>query len=100
MEIKDIFAKLKEKGLTFGSIESMTGGLFAAEFTSVPGSSKVFKGAVITYANEITSVSQAHETSDYWIKNFLSFNSNLNRRKEKETRRIDYARYNNVQRNW
>lgn len=43
---------LKEKNLTLGSIESMTGGLFASKFTSIPGASKVFKGAVVTYATE------------------------------------------------
>ncbi|MBP5091197.1 MAG: CinA family protein, partial [Bacilli bacterium] len=40
---------LKSKGLTLGSIESMTGGLFGAEITSVPGASKVYMGGVITY---------------------------------------------------
>ena len=52
MEIKDIFSKLKEKGLTFGSIESMTGGLFASTITSVPGASSVYKGTVVTYTAE------------------------------------------------
>ena len=51
--MKKLLEELAEKGLTLGSIESMTGGLFAAEFTSVPGSSKVFKGSVVTYATEI-----------------------------------------------
>lgn len=40
---------LKEKGLTIGTIESLTGGLFASELTSIPGVSKVYKGSVITY---------------------------------------------------
>lgn len=52
MELKDIFIKLKEKGLTFGSIESMTGGLFASTITSVPGASSVYKGTVVTYVAE------------------------------------------------
>jgi len=51
--MKKLLEKLAEKALTLGSIESMTGGLFAAEFTSIPGSSKVFKGSVVTYATEI-----------------------------------------------
>ncbi len=51
--MKKLLQELAEKGLTLGSIESMTGGLFAAEFTSIPGSSKVFKGSVVTYATEI-----------------------------------------------
>ena len=41
----------KEKGLTLGSIESMTGGLFSAKFTEIPGSSAVFKGSVVTYSS-------------------------------------------------
>ncbi len=40
---------LKAKGLTLGAIESMTGGLFGAEITSVPGASQVFMGAIVTY---------------------------------------------------
>ena len=51
--MKKLLQELAEKGLTLGSVESMTGGLFAGEFTSVPGSSKVFKGSVVTYASEI-----------------------------------------------
>ena len=42
----------KEKGLTLGSIESMTGGLFSAKFTEIPGSSAVFKGGIVTYSVE------------------------------------------------
>ena len=51
--MKKLLKLLAEKGLTLGSVESMTGGLFAGKFTSVPGSSKVFKGSVVTYATEI-----------------------------------------------
>lgn len=43
---------LKEKGLSLGSIESMTGGLFASLITSVPGASKVYKGSLVTYQIE------------------------------------------------
>jgi len=42
----------KSKGLTIGAVESMTGGLLAAALTSVSGASAVFKGGLITYANE------------------------------------------------
>ena len=51
--MKKLLQELAEKGLTLGSVESMTGGLFAAKFTSIAGSSKVFKGSVVTYATEI-----------------------------------------------
>lgn len=48
--MKELVSLLKEKGLTIGSIESMTGGLFASSITSVPGASKVFKGSVVSYS--------------------------------------------------
>ena len=41
---------LKEKGLTIGSVESMTGGMFASEITSINGASEVFKGSLVTYS--------------------------------------------------
>ena len=47
--MEQLLALLKEKGLTLGSIESMTGGLFAARVTDVSGASKVFKGSLVTY---------------------------------------------------
>ena len=40
------------KGLTLGSVESFTGGLFASEVTKVAGASNYFKGSAITYATE------------------------------------------------
>lgn len=43
---------MKQKGLTLGSVESFTGGLFAREITKIPGASKFYKGALITYATE------------------------------------------------
>ena len=66
MEICEIFKKLEEKGLTFGSIESMTGGLFATTITNVSGASKVYKGSVITYTSEekINIVGVNKETID------------------------------------
>ncbi|NQZ28976.1 MAG: CinA family protein [Mycoplasmatales bacterium] len=38
---------------TIGSIESFTGGAFAAAITAIPGASKYYKGSVVTYASEI-----------------------------------------------
>ena len=42
----------RERGLSLGSVESFTGGLFAKEITAVPGASKFYKGGLVTYATE------------------------------------------------
>lgn len=44
---------LLEKGLTAGTAESCTGGNIAGQITAVPGSSRYFKGGVVSYANEV-----------------------------------------------
>ncbi|MFT7476045.1 MAG: nicotinamide-nucleotide amidase [Verrucomicrobiales bacterium] len=41
------------QGLTLGTAESLTGGLIAQRLTSTPGSSKSFRGGVITYATDV-----------------------------------------------
>jgi nicotinamide-nucleotide amidase len=44
---------LRDAGLSFGLAESLTGGMAASRVTDVPGSSEVFRGAVVSYASEV-----------------------------------------------
>ncbi len=48
-----VFERLSERGLKVASAESCTGGLFSELLTSLPGSSAVFDGGVVTYSNEM-----------------------------------------------
>ena len=44
---------LKDRGLTLGLAESVTGGLVAGRITNVPGASAVLRGGVVSYASEV-----------------------------------------------
>ena len=44
---------LEEKGMTIGVAESITGGLIAKRLTDLPGVSRVFKGGIVSYTNEV-----------------------------------------------
>ncbi len=50
-----LVSALRERGLTVGTAESCTGGLIAKRITDVAGSSEVFLGGVVSYANEVKS---------------------------------------------
>jgi nicotinamide-nucleotide amidase len=52
-EAADVVRLLTVRGGTVAVAESLTGGLVAAEITSVPGASKVFRGSVTPYATEL-----------------------------------------------
>ncbi len=52
--VEEIVLELcRARELTLATAESCTGGLVAARLTSVPGSSDVFLGAVVAYANDV-----------------------------------------------
>lgn len=44
---------LKEKGLTIGSCESLTAGLFCAELAMLSGASAALRGGIVTYQTEV-----------------------------------------------
>ncbi|MFF2135355.1 CinA family protein [Streptomyces sp. NPDC058193] len=48
-----VLRRLQERGETLAVAESLTGGLVAAELTSVPGASQTFRGSVTTYATSL-----------------------------------------------
>jgi len=43
----------RQRGLTLGLAESVTGGLVGARLTGVPGASDVLRGSVVSYATEV-----------------------------------------------
>jgi nicotinamide-nucleotide amidase len=48
-----VLGLLEARGETLAAAESLTGGLVAAELTSVPGASRTFRGSVTAYATEL-----------------------------------------------
>jgi len=44
---------MRERGLTLGLAESVTGGLVAGRLTNVAGSSEVVRGSIVSYASEV-----------------------------------------------
>ncbi len=52
MEAKDLLDRLIAKNMTLSAMESLTGGLFGAFFTAIPGASKAFRGSLVTYCDE------------------------------------------------
>lgn len=50
---KELVEICKDKKVTVGFAESLTGGLISASVVNIPGASAVFKGSVVSYTNEI-----------------------------------------------
>jgi nicotinamide-nucleotide amidase len=48
-----VLADCRSRGLTLVTAESCTGGMVAARLTSVPGSSDVFLGSIVSYADAV-----------------------------------------------
>lgn len=51
--VKEMGNTLQDKGLTIAVAESLTGGLFQEEVTSIAGCSNWFKGGIVSYATEV-----------------------------------------------
>ncbi|MFM1826459.1 MAG: hypothetical protein RLZZ37_1094 [Actinomycetota bacterium] len=49
----EVVEKLKLKSLTIATAESLTAGLVSANLAGIEGASKVFKGGIIAYQNEV-----------------------------------------------
>jgi nicotinamide-nucleotide amidase len=50
-----VLDRCRDLGLTLATAESCTGGMIAERLTSVPGSSDVFVGAIVSYADSVKS---------------------------------------------
>lgn len=49
----EVVANARTRGVSLGTAESCTGGLVAAAITSAAGASDIFKGAIVSYSNEV-----------------------------------------------
>ncbi|MBM7659288.1 nicotinamide-nucleotide amidase [Bacillus mesophilus] len=50
---REVMSLLQEKGLTLAAAESLTGGMFSQSLTKISGASKVVKGGIVCYTNDV-----------------------------------------------
>ncbi|MFM2183415.1 MAG: hypothetical protein RJB61_1709 [Actinomycetota bacterium] len=48
-----VLGMLRDRGLTLGLAESVTGGLVAGRLTEIPGASEVVRGSIVSYASDV-----------------------------------------------
>jgi nicotinamide-nucleotide amidase len=48
-----VLQMLRERGLSLGLAESVTGGLVSGRLTAIPGASDVLRGSIVSYASEV-----------------------------------------------
>ena len=48
-----LLRECRDRGISFGTAESCTGGLAAQAVTALPGASEAFCGAVVSYSNDV-----------------------------------------------
>lgn len=53
--IKELVKELTVRKLTIAGAESLTGGMFQEQLTTIPGAGKVFKGGIVSYTNDAKS---------------------------------------------
>lgn len=51
--IQELVHCLRDRKLTIAAAESLTGGMFQQQLTSIPGTSALLKGGVVCYTNEV-----------------------------------------------
>ena len=51
--VQELVKKLQEQKVTVAAAESLTGGMFQQELTSVAGAGSIFSGGVVCYTNEV-----------------------------------------------
>jgi nicotinamide-nucleotide amidase len=51
--IKELVKELSTRKLSISAAESLTGGMFQEQLTTIPGAGKIFKGGIVSYTNDI-----------------------------------------------